>query len=123
MELENIVRQIKPCTMDELMIKNEKFIELYKENKVCLLDVRMDFEQDIWALSIAKHIQAPDVPDRLTELPKDKLIVVACPTLNRSSTVSAYLKTKGFNSKFLGEGLVNLMGQLKGKTAKELRTL
>ncbi|MEA3384341.1 MAG: rhodanese-like domain-containing protein [Campylobacterota bacterium] len=120
MELEDIVRQIKPSSMDELMIKNEEFTKLFKENKVFLLDVRMDFEAAVWSLGIATNIPAPSVPDRLSELPTDKLIVVGCPTVNRSITVSAYLKTKGFNSRFLAGGLVELMGTLKGGAAKEL---
>lgn len=102
------------------MIKNEEFTKLFKENKVFLLDVRMDFEAAVWSLGIATNIPAPSVPDRLSELPTDKLIVVGCPTVNRSITVSAYLKTKGFNSRFLAGGLVELMGTLKGGAAKEL---
>ena len=120
MELEDVVRQITPSGMSELMIKNDEFIELFKQDKIVLVDVRMDFEAKVWNLPIALNIPAPTIPDRLSELPKDKLIIVACPTVNRSITVSAYLKTQGFNSKFLGGGLVELMGVLKGGAAKDL---
>ncbi len=120
MELSDIVKQITPSGMDNLMIKNDEFIELFKQGKAVLLDIRMDFETAVWNLSIAKNIPAPQVPDRLGELPKDKLIIVGCPTVNRSITVSAYLKTQGFDSKFLGGGLVELMSVLKGRKAKDL---
>ena len=120
MKLEDVVRQITPSTMSELMVKNDEFIELYKQDKVLLLDIRMDFEAKVWNLPIALNIPAPTIPDRLEELPKDKLIIVACPTVNRSITVSAYLKTEGFNSKYLADGLVELMAILKGGAAKEL---
>ncbi len=120
MNLEDIVRQIKPSSMNEFMIRNDETIELFKQNKIFLLDVRMEFEAQVWNLPIATNIPAPQIPDRLDELPKDKLIVVACPTNNRSITVSAYLKTQGFNSKFLADGLIELMAILKGKMAKEL---
>jgi rhodanese-related sulfurtransferase len=120
MKLEDIVRQIKPSTMNELMLDSKEFIELYKKKKVILLDIRVDFETALWNLPIAMNIPAPKVPDNLAKLPKDQLIVVGCPTLNRSITVSAYLKTQGFNSKFLSDGLVELVSVLKGKTAKEL---
>ena len=120
MELEDIVRQIKPSSMDELMVKNDEFIELYKQKKVILLDIRMDFETIVWNFPIATNIPAPQIPDRLAELPKDKLIIVGCPTVNRSITVSAYLKTQGFNSKFLAGGLSELAAILKGGKAKEL---
>jgi len=120
MKLADIVREITPSGMSGLMVKNEEFMELFKQGDVVLLDVRMDFEAKVWNLPIALNIPAPSIPDRLSELPKDKLIIVACPTVNRSITVSAYLKTEGFNSKYLSGGLVELMGVLKGGAAKEL---
>ena len=120
MKIEDIVRQITPSGMDNLMIKNDEFPKLFKEGKIVLLDIRMDFETAIWNFPIAINIPANEVPDRLDELPKDKLIIVGCPTVNRSITVSAYLKTQGFDSKFLGGGLSELAAVLKGKMAKEL---
>ena len=120
MKLKDIVREIKPSNMDSFMVKSEEFIELFKQDKVLLLDVRMDFETKVWNLPIALNIPANQVPDRLHELPKDKLIVVACPTVNRSITVSAYLKTEGYESKFLANGLLDLLPNLKGGQAKEL---
>ena len=120
MKLEDIVREITPSGMDNLMIKNDEFPKLFKENKIVLLDIRMDFETAVWNFPIALNIPAPQIPDRLDELPKDKLIIVGCPTVNRSITVSAYLKTKGFNSKFLAGGLSELAAVLKGGKAKEL---
>jgi len=122
MKLEDIVRQITPSSMDNLMIKNDEFSKLYKENKVILLDIRMDFETAVWNFPIALNIPANEIPNRLNELPKDRLIIVGCPTVNRSVTVSAYLKTQGFNSKFLGGGLSELAAVLKGKMAKDLMT-
>lgn len=120
MNLEDIVRQVTPSGMDNLMIKNDEFPKLFKTGDVVLLDIRMDFETAVWNFPIALNIPANQVPDRLEELPKDKLIIVGCPTVNRSITVSAYLKTLGFNSKFLGGGLSELAAVLKGKMAKEL---
>ena len=120
MKLEDIVRQVTPAGMDNLMIKNDEFSKLYKDGNVVLLDIRMDFETAVWNFPIALNIPADQIPDRLNELPKDKLIIVGCPTVNRSITVSAYLKTQGFNSKFLGGGLSELAAVLKGKMAKEL---
>ncbi len=120
MELADIVRQITPSGMDNLMIKNDEFPQLFKENKIVLLDIRMDFETAVWNFPFAINIPANQIPDRLEELPKDKLIIVGCPTVNRSVTVSAYLITQGFNSKFLGGGLSQLAAILKGRMAKDL---
>jgi len=123
MKLEDIVRQVTPSGMDNLMIKNDEFPKLFKEKKIVLLDIRMDFETAVWNFPIAINIPADQLPDRLDELPKDKLIIVGCPTVNRSITVSAYLKTQGFDSKFLGGGLSELAAVLKGGQAKELMGL
>jgi rhodanese-related sulfurtransferase len=58
---------------------------------------------------------------KLDELPKDKLIVTACPTNNRSPFAATYLIEKGFNAKYLEEGLLELMKAFKGGNAKELK--
>lgn len=120
MELEELIKNTKPSLMDQFMISNDEFITLYKQDKLFLLDVRMFFETKVWSVPIATNIPANDIPNRLDELPKDRLIVVTCPTVNRSIPVSLYLKTKGFNSKYLKDGLVNLLGELKGGKAKDL---
>jgi len=52
-----------------------------------------------------------------TEIPKDKLIVIACPTNNRSPFAAAFLKEKGFNAKYLEEGLLELMKKFRGEKA------
>lgn len=120
LELEELIKNTKPSLMDQFMISNDEFITLYKQDKLFLLDVRMFFETKVWSVPIATNIPANDIPNRLDELPKDRLIVVTCPTVNRSIPVSLYLKTKGFNSKYLKDGLVNLLGELKGGKAKDL---
>ncbi len=120
MKIEDIIKDVTPAGMDNLMINKDDFMELFKKNEVVLLDIRMDFEVKAWILPMAINIPAPQLINRLDELPKDKLIVVGCPTSPRSIPVAVYLKTQGFNSKFLTGGLVELMAILKGKIAKEL---
>ncbi len=120
MLIEDIIKDVTPSGMNNLMIDKDSFMELLKQDKVVLLDIRMDFELKAWVLPMAINIPAPQLINRLEELPKDKLIVVGCPTLNRSIPVAVYLKTKGFNCKFLAGGLVELMAVLKGGVAKDL---
>jgi len=80
----------------------------------------MDFETKVWNLPIALSIPAHEIPSRLDELPKDRLIVVTCPAINRSVPVSLYLKTQGYNSKYLKDGVINLLNDLKGGKSKDL---
>ncbi len=120
MQLEDIVKQITPSGMDNLTLNQDDFIALFKKDKAVLLDIRMDFEVQAWVLPFAINIPAPELINRLDELPKDKLIVVGCPTSPRSIPIAVYLKTQDFNSKYLKGGLVELMAILKGGMAKEL---
>ena len=119
MKIEDIVKEVTPAGMDNLMINKDDFLELMKEDKAVLLDIRMDFETKAWILPMAINIPAPQLVDRLNELPKEKLIVVGCPTSPRSIPIAVYLKTQGFKSKFLTGGLVEMMAVLKGGKAKE----
>ena len=120
MKLEEIIKNIKPANMDTFMLKTEEFEALFKANKVQLVDVRMKFETEVWNLPIALNIPANEIANRLDELPKDKLIVTACPNIHRSMPVSMYLKSQGYESKYLKDGLISFMGEIKGGKAKEL---
>jgi rhodanese-related sulfurtransferase len=63
-----------------------------------LLDVR---ENDEWAAGHApeaQHVPMHDVPVRLTEIPTDRDIVVACRVGARSAQVTAYLLSQGWDS-------------------------
>lgn len=53
------------------------------------------------------------------ELKKDKIIVTACPLKDRAALAMVYLKTKGFNAKYLVDGLLGLAEYLRGDKARE----
>lgn len=61
-----------------------------------LLDVREPYELTISKLPNVHHIPMDFVPSRLSELPKDVPIVVICRTGNRSTTISDFLRSEGF---------------------------
>jgi len=108
-----------PSGNKDIKIDLDKFIELFNENKAILVDIRMPFEVQVWSIPFAIHIPA----DKLDEvkLDKNKIVVVACPTQNRSPFAAMYLKQKGYNAKYLEGGLLNLMSKLKGGEAKSLK--
>ncbi len=114
-----MIKYATPAGSKELKTNIEEFLKLYKEEKAVLLDIRMPFEKKIWEVKLAKDIPATELETNLDKLPKDKLIVVACPGNTRSPFAAAFLKEKGFNATYLEEGLLELMKKLKGGEAKK----
>ncbi|MDZ7819171.1 MAG: rhodanese-like domain-containing protein [Aliarcobacter sp.] len=70
------------------------FIELFNKGEAILLDVRYPFERTVWTLPFSVNIPLNELPDRLEELPKDKIIVCACPESCRSNIAKQYLAHK-----------------------------
>ena len=103
----------------KIKIDLKNFIELYNQKKAILLDIRMDFETKIYSIPFALHIPADKIDE--IELPKDKIIVVACPTQNRSPFMASYLIKKGYQARYLEKGLLHLIEYLKGEKAKQLQ--
>lgn len=107
--------------MKNKRIEIDEFIGLYNEKKCELIDVRVPFETAVWQVNFGLKIPANELPENLDKLPKDKLLVVACPKADRSNMAAVYLASEGFNVKYLVGGLLDLMEHLKGGNAKELK--
>lgn len=75
----------------------EKMMELKKESKVFILDVRTKEETECVSFSFANNIPTNEIPDRINEIPKDKTIAVFCSSATRATIVSAYLQCVGFS--------------------------
>ncbi len=73
-------------------------------------------------MNFGLRIPTPELPDRLDELPTDRLLVVACPMTDRSNMARSYLAARGFDVKYLQGGLLGLMGRLKGGKAGDIST-
>ena len=105
----------------EAKISLEEFIEKFNNDEAVLVDIRMPFEKKVWNLPFAIDMDAESLKDKYTELPKDKLIVVGCPGNNRSPFAAMFLIDKGYNAKYLEEGLLKLMERLKGGKANDIK--
>lgn len=70
-------------------------------------------------LKFAIELSPEELETNLDKLPKDKLIVTACPRNGHPQYAAIYLREKGFEAKYLEEGLIKLMETLKGGKAKE----
>jgi len=89
-------------------ISPEKFFEI--ENGF-LLDVRSKEEAGSIAIKMeyhpnveCKNIPIDEIPDRISEIPKEKSVAVFCSANVRSAIVYAYLLSKGFSDIRIVEG-------------------
>ena len=106
-------------TRADMKIDSKKLITLLTEKKAVMVDVRFPEEVKAWKMGFGLYIPLNELPKRLAELPKDKIIVTACPHKDRSSIAMTYLRTKGYKAKYLTDGLIGLAENLRGDNAKE----
>ncbi len=65
------------------------------------------------------RIPLSELPARLKELPKDKIIVTACPHKDRAAIAMTYLRSKGIPARYLTDGLIGLFESLRGDKAQK----
>lgn len=103
----------------EMKIDSKELVELLKTGKAQLIDVRFPEEFAAWHMGFAENIPLNELPSRLGELNKNKLIVTACPHSDRSSMARLYLITKGYRARYLHDGLLGLAELLRGDKARD----
>ncbi len=106
-------------TRADMKIDSKTLIALLLEKKAVMVDVRFPEEMKAWKMGFGLYIPLNELPKRLAELPKDKIIVAACPHKDRSSIAMAYLRTKGYKAKYLTDDLIGLAESLRGDNAKD----
>lgn len=84
------IEEIFPEELQELLGRTDG-------NRVILLDVRQPQEYEAERLPGAVLIPLPELPERMSELPKDASIVVYCSSGKRSSVAARILKGSGFH--------------------------
>ena len=120
--LDDFAASIVPAQMSNARISIDAFITAYNSGEAELLDIRVPEETAVWQFNLGLQIPANELPARLNELPKDKLLVIACPLTDRSNMARSYLVTQGFNAKYLQGGLLGLVDRLKGAAAQDIRS-
>jgi len=103
----------------EMKIDSKGLIPLLVSGKALLVDIRFPEEVAAWRTGFALAIPLNELPKRLQELPKDKIIVTACPHKDRSAIAMVYLRTKGYDAKYLTDGLIGLAEILRGDRARD----
>lgn len=78
----------------------EEVVERLKDRPgtVVLLDVREAYERDLARIEPSVHIPMQEVPERLTEIPKDKDVIIYCHSGVRSMMVAGFLASLGWES-------------------------
>lgn len=76
-----------------------------KDDSIVLLDVRTKEERDTAKIEPSLFIPMTELLKRLSELPKDKTIVVYCHVGGRSGFAANILRTKGYNALNLAGGI------------------
>ncbi len=96
-----MVKEISPTELKQLLDQ--------KPESCCVIDVRRQDEHDYCNIKAAKLITMNEIPERVTEIPRDKTVVIHCHHGGRSRKVIAWLEqAHGF------ENLVNLDGGIAG---------
>lgn len=103
----------------DMKIGSKDLVKLLKEKKAILVDIRFREEQAAWRMGFGLQIPLNELPKRLKELDRTRLIVTACPHKDRSALAMAYLKTQGFDVRYLEDGLLGLAELLRGDRARE----
>jgi rhodanese-related sulfurtransferase len=117
-ELSNYLTNYNYQEVAEMSIGIEEMLQLVKDKKAEVIDIRFVEENKTWSFGFMKSIPINELPNRINELDKEKLIVTVCPHSTRSALARHFLTLKGFRSKFLSEGLTGLAEYLRGAKAK-----
>ena len=103
----------------EMKINLKTLLEKYKNGEIELIDIRFNEEYEAWHVGIGKHIPLNELPNRLDEIDKNKIVVTMCPHYDRAEIARLFLKLKGFRAKYLTDGMLGLVDFLRGDKARD----
>jgi len=103
----------------DMKINSVELSVMLEEGEAQLIDIRFKEEFEAWHMKSAVNIPLNELPKRLDELDRSKLIVTACPHKDRAIMARTFLKLKGFRSRYLVDGLIGLADYWRGDSAKE----
>lgn len=116
---ENYLKAFDYQERKDMKIGIPEMLQLYTQGKVQIVDVRFPEEYQAYSFGFIKNIPLNELPDRLKELDKSKIIVTACPHYDRAEIARTFLTLKGYRSKYLIDGLLGLAEYLRGDKAKD----
>ena len=102
-----------------MKINSVELAVMLEEGTAQLIDIRFKEEYEAWNMPASINIPINELSSRLNELDKSKVIVTACPHKDRAIMARTFLKLKGYDTRYLTDGLIGLAGYLRGDNAKE----
>lgn len=118
-QLETYISNFNYEARKEMKMDSKGLIKLLMEGKAQLIDIRFQEEHTAWNVGYSKNIPLNELPKRLNEIDKNKIIVTACPHKDRAIIAMTYLRSKGIQAKYLTDGLIGLAENLRGDNAEE----
>lgn len=118
-EMDRFLESFDYETRADMKIDSKRLLPLLASGSAILVDIRFPEETAAWKMGFGRFIPLNQLPSRLKELPRDRLIVTACPHKDRSAIAMAYLRSKGYDARYLSDGLTGLAEALRGDAAKE----
>ena len=117
--LESYISSFDYEARKEMKINSEGLIMLLMEGKAQLIDIRFHEEHVAWKVGYSVNIPINELPGRLNEIDKDKIVVTACPHKDRAIIAMVYLRSQGIKARYLTDGLIGLAEHLRGDNAEE----
>lgn len=102
-----------------MKIQLPELLELYKQEKVQIIDIRFNEEYEAWSVGIGQHMPLNEIPNRLDELDPQKTIVTMCPHYDRAEIARLYLTMQGFHSRYLTDGMLGIANHFRGDVARD----
>jgi len=103
----------------DMKIQLAELFELYAKGEAQVIDIRFNEEYEAWHIGFGEHIPLNELPDRLNEIDKNKTIVTMCPHYDRAEIARLFLKLKGYNARYLNDGMLKVVDYLRGDKAKD----
>lgn len=103
----------------DMKIKTVEMLNMVEDGTAQVIDIRFPEEFEAWHIGFSKNIPLNELPNRLDELDKSKLIITACPHNDRANIARMFLMLKGYNVRYLNDGLLTVTNYLRGDNAKE----
>ncbi|RLD05196.1 MAG: rhodanese-like domain-containing protein [Chloroflexi bacterium] len=106
----------------EHKIMPQSFFEKWARGEAILLDVRYSIEVDHLHLPFSLQIPISELPQRLSEIPLDKVVATFCSGGDRAAVAYAYLQSQGFeNCRIFKGGYADLMAELMPGKLRKLK--
>ena len=117
-QLDSYISSFNYAARKEMKMDSKGLIQLLKEGKAQLIDIRFPEEYAAWKVGPSISIPLNELPARLDEIDKTRIVVTACPHKDRATIAMVYLRSKGFKAKYLTDGLIGLAENLRGDNAR-----